>query len=127
ERSFANLGRRSVDALVFPDSVTAARGWARVQRYVGDGVARSIGLVARSQADLEWAAATTDVGYVEVRLLPSPTTDELLVQLAARGVTLVAGEGADGGPDGLPAWATAVLVTDLEPSAFDAAVTAVNR
>ncbi|NUS41463.1 MAG: NTP transferase domain-containing protein [Terrabacter sp.] len=127
ERSFANLGRRSVDALVFPDSVTAARGWPRAQRYVGDGVARSIGLVARSQADLEWVAGTTDVGYVEVRLTPSPATDALLVQLAARGVTLVAGDDADGGLNGPPTWATAVLVTDLEPSAFDAAVAAVNR
>ena len=131
ERSFANLGRRGVDALVFPDAVTAARGWARAQRYQSEGVARSIGLVARSQADLEWAVATADVGYVEVHTPPGPATDGLLAELAARGATLVVGDDAYGhlGGDagGLPDWATALLVTELEPAAFDDAVAAANR
>ena len=131
ERSFANLGRRGVDALVFPDSVTAARGWARAQRYLSDGVARSIGLVAHSEADLEWAVATPDVGFVEVHTPSSPSADRLLGELATRGATLVAGDDAYAasgtGSVGLPGWATATLVTALEPAAFDEAVAAVNR
>ncbi|MFM6852189.1 MAG: cytidylyltransferase domain-containing protein [Terrabacter sp.] len=128
ERSFANLGRRGVDALVFPDSATASRGWARAQRYRDDGVARSIGLVARSEADLEWAAATPDAGFVEVHTPASPAADRLLAELASRGATLVAAETrSESGSAGLPDWATATLVTALEPAAFDEAVAAVNR
>jgi spore coat polysaccharide biosynthesis protein SpsF len=132
ERSFANLGRRGVDALVFPDAATAARGWARAQRYRADGEARSIGLVARSEADLAWAVDTPDVGFVEVHTTSSPSADAMLGRLAARGTTLVAGDDAYGdSPEanaaGLPDWATAVMVTALEPAAFDGAVAAVNR
>ena len=94
-------------------------------------MARSIGLVARSEADLEWAVATPDVGFVEVHTPSSPSADRLLGELAARGATLVAGDDAYSasgtGSAGLPGWATATLVTALEPAAFDEAVAAVNR
>jgi spore coat polysaccharide biosynthesis protein SpsF len=126
ERSFATLGHRGVDALVFADAVTAARGWARAQRYQADGLARTIGLVAHTESDVEWAVRTSDVGYLEVRVSPRPTTDVLLEQLAARGCLLAAGEQALAGALTPPRWATALLVERLEPGAVDAAVAAVN-
>jgi spore coat polysaccharide biosynthesis protein SpsF len=137
ERSFAGLGRRGVDALVFPDSVTAARGWGRARRYLDEGLARTLGLVAHTAPDLEWALATADVGYVEVRLAGGDSSDAvgaMLAELAGRGCALVlgdvgprAGYGSDAPSsqpptDPLPGWASAALVTTPDADAFDAAV-----
>ncbi|WP_256796039.1 cytidylyltransferase domain-containing protein [Terrabacter sp. Ter38] len=126
ERSFANLGRRGVDALVFPDAVTAARGWERAQRYRAEGLARSLGLVARSVADLEWAAQSPDVGYVEVGTPDDAATSDLIAELATRGCVLVVRQATAVTDRAVPSWAAAVLVTALDTTAFDRAAAAVD-
>ena len=67
ERTFANLGRRGVDVLVFPGAVSAERGWATGRAYRDEGLVSALGLVAEGAADLAWALGTPDVAYVEVR------------------------------------------------------------
>lgn len=91
ERSFATLGRRGVDLLVFSGSEAAQRGWVRAQAYRDDGVTTGLGIVAHTTDDLRWAAATPDVVWVE--LAPdlaeeTVTAAEMVAALAARGCVL---------------------------------------
>jgi len=119
ERTFATLGRRGVDVLVFPDSVAAARGWQRALAYREEGAVSALGLVAESPADLDWALAEPDVAYVEVRG-PGASEGRTLTALHARGCALaVETTGAE-----LPPWATSGLVTAIEPAVLDVAITA---
>jgi aryl-alcohol dehydrogenase-like predicted oxidoreductase len=119
ERTFATLGRRGVDVLVFPDSVAAARGWQRALAYREEGAVSALGLVAESPADLDWALAEPDLAYVEVRG-PGASEGRTLTALHARGCVLaVETTGAE-----LPPWATSGLVTAIEPAVLDAAITA---
>ncbi|MEO7447301.1 MAG: NTP transferase domain-containing protein [Humibacillus sp.] len=119
ERSFANLGRRGVDVLVFTGSDAAARGWARARAYRDERLVSALGLVAEGAADLAWALATPDVAYVEVRGQHA-RDDPALTALAGRGCALTVS--TDGGP--LPPWATSELVTSVERPALDAAIAA---
>lgn len=119
ERTFATLGRRGVDVLVFPDSASAARGWERARAYRDEGAVSVLGIVAESARDLRWAVRTPDVAYLEIRGRAA-TDEETLTVLRDRGCALaVETRGA-----GLPSWATTDLVTAIEPAALDAAITA---
>lgn len=111
ERSFATLGRRGVELLVFSGSDAAQRGWPRAQAYRDDGLTIGLGVVVNTLDDLSWALATPDVAWVEV----APDLDAenapasgMLVALAARGCALASC--LRGGRP--PAWATTVIVTD---------------
>lgn len=117
ERTFAGLGRRGVDVLVFPGSASAARGWERARSYRDDGVVSALGLVAEDTADLAWALATPDVAYVEVRH-HQPADDATLTALRERGCALA----VEASGEELPSWATTDLVTTVEPDVLDRAI-----
>lgn len=120
ERTFANLGRRGVDVLVFPGAVSAERGWARGRAYRDEGLVSALGLVAEGAADLAWALGTPDVAYVEVRsdLLDRAT----LRALRDRGCALA----VEAGGKELPDWATTGLVTAVDPATLDRDIRAVQ-
>lgn len=117
ERTFASLGRRGVDVLVFPGSASAARGWGRARSYRDEGLVSALGLVAEDEADLAWALGTPDVAYVEVRG-DQPLDDAMLTELRDRGCALV----VEAAGEGLPVWATTDLVTAIEPDVLDQAI-----
>ncbi|EWT01137.1 flagellin modification protein FlmC [Intrasporangium oryzae NRRL B-24470] len=120
ERTFAALGRRSVDVLVFEGAADAVRGWERATAYREAGLIRSLGLVAHTLDDLRWALAAEGVDYVEVAAEAAEDT-EVLPQLAAQGITLVTpfAEGR-----ARAEWSTAVLVTSTDPDRLDEAIRA---
>ena len=120
ERTFANLGRRGVDVLVFPGSVSAERGWATGRSYRDEGLVFALGLVVDDAADLAWALGTPDVAYVEVRgdHLDSAT----LTALRDRGCALA----VEAAGKELPDWATTGLVTAVDPATLDRDIRAVH-
>lgn len=122
ERTFAGLGRRGVDVLVFPGSASASRGWERARAYREDGLVSALGLVAEEPADLAWALGTPDVAYVEVRS-HEPLDDDAVTTLTAlrdRGCALA----LEASGETLPSWATTDLVTAVEPDVLDRAIRA---
>lgn len=122
ERSFATLGRRAADVLVFPDPATAELGWARARRYRDEGLARGLGVVAHAASDLEWALAHDDVDYVELgssAVAAAQTLPAVVTALRERGTALVVD--VDGIP-ALPHWATAALVTSTDTRALERAI-----
>lgn len=119
ERTFASLGRRGVDVLVFPDSAAAERGWERARSYREERLVSVLGLVVEDAEDLAWAVETPDVAYVEVR--GHEALDESqLAALRDRGCALV----VEAAGETLPPWATTDLVTTVEPEVLDHAIRA---
>jgi spore coat polysaccharide biosynthesis protein SpsF len=117
ERTFATLGRRGVDVLAFPGAACAARAWRRARAYREDGVVAALGLVAETAADVDWALRTTDVAYVEVHG-DARAAGSALAILRERGCALAVAAGPDARPD----WATSTLVTSVDVSALDDAI-----
>ncbi len=120
ERTFANLGRRGVDVLVFPGAVSAEPGWARGRAYRDEGLVSALGLVVEGAADLAWALGTPDVAYVEVR---SDHLDRAMLRaLRDRGCALA----VEAAGKELPDWATTGLVTAVDPATLDRDIRAVQ-
>ena len=120
ERTFANLGRRGVDVLVFPGSVSAKRGWARCRSYRDEGLVSALGLVVEDASDLAWALDTPDVAYVEVR--GNHLDRATLTALRDRGCALA----VEAAGKELPEWATTDLVTAVDPDTLDRGIRAVQ-
>lgn len=123
ERTFAGLGRRSADVLVFDGAADAGRGWERATAYRDAGTVRSLGLVARTLDDLRWGLGEDGVDYIEVTEEASagPAAEAVLAELAATGVTLVT-PSTGGRPR--PVWAAAMLLTSTEGARLDEAIRA---
>ncbi|MEA5153660.1 aldo/keto reductase [Raineyella sp.] len=72
ERSFAELGRRRADAVLFasPDDALAGGGaaWARLQAFRAEGTVGRAGVVLADPADLDRVADLPGLGHVAVPL-----------------------------------------------------------
>ncbi|MEO7753051.1 MAG: NTP transferase domain-containing protein [Terracoccus sp.] len=117
ERTFAVLGRRGVEVLVFPDVPSAARGWERALRYRRDGLTAALGAVVHDETNLSWALDHPDVAYLEVRCETSPEGEDMLTRLAARGCVITVASG----PERPAAWVTATIVSHVDPAALQVA------
>lgn len=106
ERSFAELGRRHADAVLFasPDDALSGGGaaWARLQAYREAGVVGRVGVVVSDPAQLGRIAGLPGLGQLAVPLSPVDRRAERyadeLGRLAAAGVVItvhgVFGQGA---------------------------------
>lgn len=130
ERSFAELGRRGVDVLVFPDVASAESGWARATQYRDDGLIRRLGLVLTSADAVTWALAREDVDYVEVAsaiLDGASAVDDVvgaLTVLRERGVAVCSVISDAGQVRDVPAWATSVILATWDAGELDRAIRA---
>jgi len=72
ERSFAELGRRRADAVLFERAADALAGggaaWARLQQYRATGEVGRIGVCVTSPAEVAMIAGLEGLGYLELPL-----------------------------------------------------------
>jgi spore coat polysaccharide biosynthesis protein SpsF (cytidylyltransferase family)/aryl-alcohol dehydrogenase-like predicted oxidoreductase len=72
ERSFAELGRRRADAVLFERAADALAGggasWARLQQYRATGEVGRIGVCVASPSEVATIAALEGLGYLELSL-----------------------------------------------------------
>jgi spore coat polysaccharide biosynthesis protein SpsF (cytidylyltransferase family)/aryl-alcohol dehydrogenase-like predicted oxidoreductase len=72
ERSFAELGRRRADAVLFERAADALAGggaaWARLQQYRATGEVGRIGVSVAAPAEVATIAGLEDLGYLELPL-----------------------------------------------------------
>lgn len=89
ERSFAELGRRSVAAAVLDDLSDARPAtWERLRAYVGGGEVQRVGVAVRTAEQVPEALRLPGLGYLELPLRPGTSIPDE-VQQALRGADVV--------------------------------------